>query len=371
MYYVGVDYHLEVAVACITDAHGKEWKTLELPSTPEGMDILIDVMKGKKYRVLGEAFTYSIDLNNYLIGRGVTSDLVRPTDFRIVTSSNKKTDRHDARSIAWYLRLMDKGEIGLRPSLILKDEQRALRDLCRLREDISKNIGITNQRIRSHMRINAEYLPVEIFGDSPDLRIQKVQHFIITEFGDDFTLQELLRQQAFYIERSKAIDMELDRFPYDAESIDLLMRIPGIGKLSAVELMSMIVDISRFPSSDAMRSYFGMAPRVRNSGETISHGHLTKQGDPMMRKVLERIVASHMRWCKESKVTMKYHSVRARAAGGVAMMAAANKMLDVIYSVLTNRRPFRVRAIDEGAIGRANPIRCLRTFLQHPSALSK
>lgn len=53
MYYVGVDYHLEIAVACITDARGKEWKLLELPSTPEGMDVLIDVMKGKKFRVLG------------------------------------------------------------------------------------------------------------------------------------------------------------------------------------------------------------------------------------------------------------------------------------------------------------------------------
>ena len=341
MYYVGVDYHLEIAVACITDASGKEWKLLELPSTPEGMDVLIDVMKGKKFRVLGEAFTYSIDLNNYLIGRGVTSDLVRPSDLTVITKSNKKTDSHDARAIAWYLRLMDKGEIDLKPSLILKDEQRALRDLCRLREDVSNSIGMTNQRIRSHMRINSEYLPVETFGDHPDLRTQKVQHYIITEFGDDFTLQELLRQQAFYVERSKAIDGELSKFPYDAGSVELLVTIPGIGELSAVELMSMIVDISRFPSNDAVRSYFGMAPKVRNSGETICHGHLTKQGDPMMRKVLERIVASHMRWCKESKVTEKYRSVRTHAAGGVAMMAAANKMLDIIYSVLTNRRPFR------------------------------
>ncbi len=145
------------------------------------------------------------------------------------------------------------------------------------------------------MRINSEYMPVEIFGTSPSIRSKDVQQFIISEFADDFTLQELLRLQTFYIERNKVIDEALKKYPCDTESVGLLMTIPGIGHLSAVELMSMIVDIRRFPNADDMRAYFGMAPKVRNSGETVSHGYITKQGDPMMRKVLERIVSSHMR----------------------------------------------------------------------------
>jgi len=340
MYYVGIDYHLEIAVVCITDGHGKEWKLVELPATPEGMDVLINIMKGKKYRVLGEAFTFSIDLHNYLIGRGITSDLVRPTDLVAITKCNKKTDKHDSRTIAWYLRLMDKGEIDLTPSLILRDEQRVFRDLCRLREDVADNLSVISQRMRSHMRINSEYLPVEIFGDRPDLGTKRVQQFVITEFGDDFTFQELLRQQAFYVERGKAIEKELEKCQYDTKAVELLMTIPGIGKLSAMELMSMIVDIKRFPDADSMRSYFGMAPRVRDSGETIHHGRITKQGDPMMRKILERAVSSHMRWCKESKISKMYNSVKTRSAGGVAMMAAANKLLDIIHSILVNQRPF-------------------------------
>jgi hypothetical protein len=37
------------------------------------MDAIIERMKGKKCKVLGEAFSYSIDLNNYLIGQGIDS----------------------------------------------------------------------------------------------------------------------------------------------------------------------------------------------------------------------------------------------------------------------------------------------------------
>ena len=104
----------------------------------------------------------------------------------------------------------------------------------------------------------------------------------------------------------------------------------------------MIVDISRFPNADVMRSYFGMAPKVRDSGESIHHGHITKQGDPMMRKVLDRATKSHMRFCTESKVKTKYDSVVKRSPKAVAGMAAANKLLDVIFSVLVNKKPFRI-----------------------------
>ena len=50
MYYVGIDYHKSVAVACIIDGKGKELETIELPSTPEGMDMLIGKMGKKKFK---------------------------------------------------------------------------------------------------------------------------------------------------------------------------------------------------------------------------------------------------------------------------------------------------------------------------------
>lgn len=150
---------------------------------------------------------------------------------------------------------------------------------------MSNTKGSTSQRISAHMRCNGERLPADRFGADPDISTKKVQKYIIESFQDDFTLQEYLRMYVFYTERCAAIDAELSRFSVDRRSVDLLSTIPGIGEITAVMLMSMIIRVDRFPSADSMRSYFGMAPRVRDSGETVKHGHITKRGDPMMRSI--------------------------------------------------------------------------------------
>ena len=172
------------------------------------------------------------------------------------------------------------------------------------------------------------------------MSVKRVQKYIIENFDGDFTLQEYLREYIYLEERSKEVEKEMTRFEFDKEAVRLLETIPGIGELSAMELMSMIVDISRFPSSDVMRAYFGMAPKVRDSGDDVNHGHVTKQGDPMMRHVADRVVRLHLMHSDESVIRKSYESVRKRSNHGVAMMAASNKLLDVIFSVLSNKKPY-------------------------------
>ncbi len=54
------------------------------------------------------------------------------------------------------------------------------------------------------------------------------------------------------------------------ESVDLLTTIFCIEDTTAVMLMSMNVRVDYFPSEDAMRSYFGMAPRVKTEARLWS-----------------------------------------------------------------------------------------------------
>lgn len=52
MYYVGHDGHKDISAFCITTASGNVKETFETTATPEGMDVLIEKMKGKKFKVL-------------------------------------------------------------------------------------------------------------------------------------------------------------------------------------------------------------------------------------------------------------------------------------------------------------------------------
>ena len=71
--------------------------------------------------------------------------------------------------------------------------------------------------------------------------------------------------------------------------------------------MSMIIDIARFPDSEKLCAYFGMVPRVRDSGGKEHHGKLSKNGDKMMRSVMERVTSAHVRFC-DSSVTAYFRA---------------------------------------------------------------
>ena len=338
MWYLGVDYHLEIAVVCVMTPTGKVSSKFEVPATPEGMDEMIDRVKDKRFRVLGEAFTYSMDLHNYLLSKGVISDLIQPDELQIITKSYKKTDYNDCEAIAWYLRLYDKGELNIRMSYIVKDDEMRLRDMARLMNSLSMDKAKVNQQIQAHMRRNGEYLPKDIKDSG--ISSNDVQKYIIETFGHDFTLQQYLQLYVILTERCKIVDAELKKFNVDGRIKSLLISIPGIGEQTAIMLMSMIIDITRFQSADKMRAYFGMNPVVRNSGETVKHGKITKKGDSMMRRILERSVLVHIRICPDSTVARMFNDVSSRSKKPVALLAAANKLLDIVYSVWSSGIPF-------------------------------
>ena len=151
MKYVGADYHKEFVTVCIQGSRGKVQEIFELPATCDGMDELIRKMEGDNWMIMGETSGYSVNLHNYLLANGINSKLVDPANLKLITASDKKTDRNDATVIATFLRLMDKGEISLSISYIVDGDQRDLRDLCRYREIAAKLKGQCHQRISAHM----------------------------------------------------------------------------------------------------------------------------------------------------------------------------------------------------------------------------
>ncbi len=66
-----------------------------------------------------------------------------------------------------------------------------------------------------------------------------------------------------------------------------LMTIPGVGAVSAVAMSCWIGEIARFSNAKKLASYFGLAPRVRQSAETERHGHITKEGNRMVRSLVK------------------------------------------------------------------------------------
>jgi transposase len=122
--------------------------------------------------------------------------------------------------------------------------------------------------------------------------------------------------------------------------VELIESIPGIGRQTAVQIMSMIVDPNRFEDGKKICAYFGMVPRVRDSGGKENHGRMTKNGDKMMRSIMERVTSSHVRFC-DSSVTRYFKAKEKEMGTKKAMVTASRKMLTMILAILKRGTPFR------------------------------
>ena len=341
MQYVGADVDINNVVCSIMTVHGKVKETFVVPSNPAGMDRLIEKMGDtKKWKIIFESSTYSTDLHIYLMGKGVQTITANAYNLKLINGSRKKTDKNDSIALARYLRLWDRGELELSISKIVSGDEQKLRDLCRLREEYALEKGKTAQQISAHMRRNGEYLDESKY---PNLTADKALNYILETYTDDFVLCERVRHYIYLTVRCDDIDSKLAKSSIYEDEVKLLSSIPGIGELSAVQLMSAVVDIGRFETQSRFRSYFGLAPKVSDSGGKQHHGHITKMGDPLVRHVLYRVVFTHMRCVPQGHISRYYESCVKRMGKRKARTAAACKLLDLIFAILKRSTPYVCR----------------------------
>jgi transposase len=88
----------------------------------------------------------------------------------------------------------------------------------------------------------------------------------------------------------RAVNKRIRDSVRDDEKKKLLMTIPGVEYYSALSIRSEIGDINRFPSAKKPCSYAGVIPSAYASRNTVSHGHITRQGSKWLRWIMAEVV---------------------------------------------------------------------------------
>ncbi|MDR0334313.1 MAG: IS110 family transposase [Methanomassiliicoccaceae archaeon] len=337
MRYIGLDVHKKNTTACVISAGGKVLKEMEVPSSADGLAAIRDFMGNHEYCVMMESSTYAYPVYRYFDDLGIQAHVVHARSLKVVTDSTKKTDKKDARTIGIMLRLWKKKEIDeLKMSFIPTREQCELKDICRYREEVSAKIGDESRRIRSHLERNCQPLPY-VFSD---LKTRIAREYIRKAWPEDLTLQRRLNMfEELLTERDSVAKNIGFRMP-GGNNVGLLEKIVGVGRQTAIQIMSMIIDIDRFDDPEKLCAYFGMVPRVHDSGGKERRGRMTKEGDKMMRMIMERVTLTHIQYC-DSAITRYYNRKLPEMGVKKALITASRKMQMVIYATLKIQRPFR------------------------------
>jgi transposase len=138
----------------------------------------------------------------------------------------------------------------------------------------------------------------------------------------------------------QAIQQHIEQHPILKSQQELLISIPGIGKLTAARLLAEIGDISAFEDAPQLAAYVGLNPKGSQSGSSVhKKAHVSKEGRAFLRYILymPAIVAR-----KHNPVIREFCERLAdkRLAEMAIVVAAMRKLIHIVFGVLKNQRPF-------------------------------
>ena len=139
----------------------------------------------------------------------------------------------------------------------------------------------------------------------------------------------------------RRLDRRVDEAADNDEYAKLVRTIPGFGNFSAPVVASMIGDIDRFNSLEALCSYAGVVPSVRSSANKTYYGPITHTGDSLLRRILVECTMVHLRYASPDSVVGFYKRIEKKRGKNKARVAAASKMLRVIFHMLKENREWR------------------------------
>src|SRR5436309_1926175 len=117
-------------------------------------------------------------------------------------------------------------------------------------------------------------------------------------------------------------------------------------RVDARLLSGMLLTTARSPVPHSPRvvhlaSYAGLAPVTRSPGGRPRHGSIPQGANRWVRGALVSAIPTHVRWAPTSPVTRAYGQQTARLGWRVAQVAAARKLLHIVYIMLRRREPWR------------------------------
>jgi transposase len=132
--------------------------------------------------------------------------------------------------------------------------------------------------------------------------------------------------------------------------IGLLEEMPGIGFLTAVTLIAEIGDFSKFHSPKAFVAFFGIDPSVNQSGKfNGDRNKISKRGTRFGRRVLFTAALASIRTTRKGDAINPvlrdyYHLKCENKKKKVALVAIMHKLLNYIFAVLRDEKPFVLRS---------------------------
>jgi transposase len=247
---------------------------------------------------------------------------------------NGKNDGNDAEAICEAV-----SRPGMRFVPVKSLEQQALLSIHRVRQGfITERTAIIN-RLRGLLAEFGLVLPQRSDTVRRQARAAAEELPVLARRA----IGDLLAHLRVLDERIAAYDRELDAQARQSEPAQRLMKIRGIGALSASAIVATVGNARDFKSGRQFAAWLGLTPRQHSSGGKSRLGHITKRGDAYLRGLLVQGARSvlHTATRHGDRMSRWVQSVESRRGYHRALVAIASKNARIAWALLSRNEVLR------------------------------
>jgi len=396
-YFLGIDISKDSFDFCFTDETEKvlykDHYQMDITDFTKLSNYLSSFSKDEILIIMEATGIYHLNLLSYLLEQGLNVSAVNPLFIHAFTKSmtirKTKTDAKDAHIISLFakrnyatIRLSSATDIEtIKP--IVREKEKLTNQISAIKTDIKslvnqlfpeilKNTNIflksslnlllqaPSKRIIRNLKEKkiASYLSQDSTrGAKPKLSAREILLLAKSSIGiNNQSLEKILVSK---IKQLEFLQLQLDEYNETIEKfvdehynndIDLLTSIGGVGKPSAASFLTELGDINNFATHKQLIAFIGTDPAIYQSGTSVNvKGSISKRGNSHLRRSIWHMARSATVW---NPILKEYYDKK-RSEGKTfkqSVIAVANKLIRIIFSMLKNNTKFSANYQCKGAI---------------------
>jgi transposase len=385
-FYLGIDVAKRFHVAALAGEDGDVLHILRFDNDADGYQSLRQTLTpypiSETLVAMESTGHYGHALRDWLLDQGFDVHIFNPLKtnrFRDFYVQWHKNDERDAIALAHILRLGERHPYHALPIAL-----RRLRQMVRHRALLTQARARAKNQLRAILdEVFPEYQQIPLFSDifgitslallcrypTPthlvDAKETELSTFISqssrgrVKAGRARLIRDTAHQsvgspaagQAYapilplFITGYQVLTAQIDYFSSQIEShLDqieqTLTTIPGIGTLLAATILGEIGDIHRFPSSDRLVAFCGLALSESQSGQSTPRRFLSRRGSARLRKAFYQAALVSVKYDPSLGAYYQRH-VRRGLRKRQAILSVARKLVRIVYAMLKSGQPYQ------------------------------
>jgi transposase len=230
-----------------------------------------------KAHVVIEVGTHSRWVDELLRELGHRVTVANPRRLKLISESDSKTDRSDAELLA----RLGKSDI----ELLSPVHHRGRQTQADLAAPKSRDILVAcRSKLVNHARCLVKASGERLPSCTAESFHRKTRALIPVDLKP--ALEPIYRTLDAIEEEIKKHDSTVERVAKKYPDMEVICQPNGVGILTGLVYLLTIEDKARFKKSRMAGAFIGLRPRKDQSGETDKQLHITKAGDPFLRRLL-------------------------------------------------------------------------------------